>query len=301
MRPLSRKVPLFALFGLAIVVPALAQDLVKPGEAVPAACTDKDVTPDRNRRASDLYKTGRIAAENGEREKGIFYYLDAYRADCTGHGVLLKIAELWELKGNKPEALRYTNAYLERAPKEDANYESATVRRERLKREIAAAPAASTPPTPPAPSGASSAIAPPTGSAAPTASDTAANPPPPSHASSGHTALPWSAVGVGGAAVVTGVILGAVGAGKVSTGESTCHPLVSGSRACTNPAAVTTGNSGRTLEAVGLVSGIVGAVLVGGGLAWHFLEPTAPKGESGARVVPEVSPGYAGLSMSGRF
>src|SRR5579883_803595 len=151
MRASLRYLPLLSLIGVAVAVPALAQsDLVKAGEPIPAGCTDKDVTADRNQRARDLFKTGRIAAEGGEREKAIFYYLDAYRADCTGHGVLLKIAELWELKGNKPEALRYTQAYLERAAKDDSNYESATVRRDRLKREIAAAPPASSTAAPPA-------------------------------------------------------------------------------------------------------------------------------------------------------
>ena len=68
MRVLKRKIPLFALVGLAFAVPALAQtgDLVRPGEPIPVACADSDVTPERNRRASDLFKTGKIAAENME-------------------------------------------------------------------------------------------------------------------------------------------------------------------------------------------------------------------------------------------
>src|SRR5271155_6147538 len=115
-----RHVPLLALLGLAFAVPALAQSgLVKPGEPIPAACTAKEVTGDRNQRASDLYKTGKLASENLEREKAILYYTDAYRADCTGHRVLLRIAEQWELIGNKAESLRYTEAYLDRAAPAD--------------------------------------------------------------------------------------------------------------------------------------------------------------------------------------
>jgi len=295
MRALKRSVPLLALIGLGFAVPALAQnaDLVKPGEPIPPACADTDVTPERNRRASDLFKTGKIAAENLEREKAIFYYLDAYRADCTGHAVLLKIAELWELKGNKAEALRYTQAFLDRAKPDDPNRESATVRRDRLKREVAAAASA----TASAPATTATPTATPTGTTAPTATSTAT--PTATSSEGGHTIAPWIVVGVGGAAALVGGILTVVGAGKVSDAEKSCNA----NHQCTDPTAIDKGNSGRNTETIGIIVGSVGLAAVIGGLVWHFIEPTGPKASTTGKpfVSPQFAPGYGGLSVGARF
>jgi hypothetical protein len=296
-----RHAPLFALLGLAFAVPALAQSgLVKPGEPIPAACTAKDVTGDRNQRASDLYKTGKLAAENLEREKAILYYTDAYRADCTGHRVLLRIAEQWELIGNKAESLRYTEAYLDRASPTDNERDTANVRRDRLKRELAAAPPASSSAAPPvtataAPSATATVTTTATATAttAPTATDTTAPP-------HGHSVPPWIVTGIGGAALVTGGVLFIVGSGKISTADKSCDPTT---RICQpGTDAVSTGNSGRTLEGVGIATGAVGLAAIAGGLIWHFAENTAPsQPTTGTHVTPSVAPGYAGLSLGGTF
>jgi hypothetical protein len=284
-------------------VPALAQSgLVKPGEPIPAACTAKDVAGDRNQRASDLYKTGKLASENLEREKAILYYTDAYRADCTGHRVLLRIAEQWELIGNKAESLRYTEAYLDRASPTDSERDAANVRRDRLKRDLAAAPPASSTAAPPAttaPVPTATATAAPTTTAtatvAPTATDTGAPP-------HGHTAPPWIVAGVGGAALITGGVLLVIGSGKVSTADKNCDPKTPGGRDCTNSSAVSSGNSGRTLETVGVISGAVGLAALAGGLIWHFAESTGPsQPTTGTHLTPAIAPGYAGLSLGGSF
>jgi hypothetical protein len=298
----SRYVPLFALLGLALAVPAFAQNgLVKPGEPIPAACTAKDVTADRNQRASDLYKTGKLASENLEREKAILYYTDAYRADCTGHRVLLRIAEQWELIGNKAESLRYTEAYLDRASPTDGERDAANVRRDRLKRELAAAPPASSTAAPPAtaptvaPTAAPTVTATATATAAPTTTDTGAPP-------RGHTAPPWIVAGVGGGALIAGGVLLGIGSGKVSTADKNCDPKTPGGRDCTNASAVSSGNSGRTLETVGVITGAVGLAAIAGGLIWHFAESTGPSQPStGTHLTPAVAPGYAGLSLGGSF
>lgn len=46
-----------------------------------------------------------------------------------------------------------------------------------------------------------------------------------------------------------------------------------------------------------------GAVLVAGGLLWHFLEPTGPvaKGALSPKLTPNVTPGYAGMSFGCTF
>ena len=50
---------------------------------------------------------------------------------------------------------------------------------------------------------------------------------------------------------------------------------------------------------VGFALWVTGVVAVGGGLAWHFLEPTGSRDK--ARVVPAVGPGYAGAQLGGSF
>jgi hypothetical protein len=88
-----------------------------------------------------------------------------------------------------------------------------------------------------------------------------------------------------------------VGGGDVSTAEKTC-PVHNN---CNDPNAQSTGNTGRTLETVGVVSMAVGAAAAVGGLVWHFMEPTGSSSTTGATVAPVVAPGYAGVGLGGRF
>jgi hypothetical protein len=106
--------------------------------------------------------------------------------------------------------------------------------------------------------------------------------------------LPWVFVGVGGAAVVGGVILLIVGAGEISSAEKGCPTH----KNCVSPADVAKGSDGRTLEIAGEVVGAVGFAATVGGLIWHFMQ--AP---SSAKVLasPIVAPGYAGVGVTGAF
>jgi hypothetical protein len=107
-------------------------------------------------------------------------------------------------------------------------------------------------------------------------------------------------VGVGAAAVVAGVILYPIGAGKVSTAESECP-----TRSACSASATDEGNSGRRLESAGVITGVAGLALVGGGLAWHFLEKpkegATPTQGKLPHLQPAVAPNYAGLSLGGQF
>jgi hypothetical protein len=60
-----------------------------------------------------------------------------------------------------------------------------------------------------------------------------------------------------------------------------------------------TGNTGITLETVGIISGAVGLAAVASGLIWHFAErpDSAPSGAT--FLSPVVAPGYAGVGLSG--
>jgi hypothetical protein len=186
--------------------------------------------------------------------------------------------------------VRALRTYLERAPKA-ADAEQQKTKIANLEKQIAAEK--------PVPSATATATAQPTGTAAPTA-------PPPSADSGGggHTLPPWIVVGLGGALVVTGVVLQPIGLHKVSEAERECPdhnacPPAGGAKPNVDYAKVVeTGNDGRSLSTVGVVLIVAGFAVAGGGLAWHFLEPTGPKA---ARVTPSVAPGYAGLQLGGRF
>jgi hypothetical protein len=63
---------------------------------------------------------------------------------------------------------------------------------------------------------------------------------------------------------------------------------------------INTGNTGRTLEGIGITVGAVGIAAVAGGIIWHFVEPAgSPK--TGTTVTPVISPGYGGLAVGGSF
>ena len=304
MRASHRTIPLLLLCGVAIAIPALAD--VKPGDALPGACP---MNPDKRDRAHETFITGKTFFDRGERDKALQYYTDAYTIDCSAHFLLVKIADIWELKGNKQESLRILEEFMARTKssteRENASLrEPVQVRIDNLKKDLAAAtpttsaaPLATTAPT-------TTASTQPTTTATAQPTSTATTPP----ETGGHSLAPWIVAGVGGAALVTGGVLTFVGAGKVSDADKNCNPNPPGSRQCTNQVAIDSGNSGRSLETVGVIVGAVGLAAIAGGLIWHFTEPTGPAKEAtsgqGARVTrvtPDVGPGHAGLSIGGRF
>jgi len=302
MRVSLRSLSIIALIGTAATVPALAQPNTSdaPGLSPYAACAAKP-SPSDTEAAHGAYMAGKGSFDEADYTTAINYFKDAYRRDCTKNELLIIIARAYELQGNRREAVHALETYLDRVPTaQDAEVQRRHIAN--LKREITEQPAPSA-----SASAAPSALAsaPPPPSAGPPASVAPAPiassvPPPPERG--GHTAPPWVVVAVGGAAVVTGGILYGVGAGQVSTAEQTCP--VHGS--CSSPSAVSTGNSGRTNETVGVVVGAVGLGAVAIGLVWHFVE--GPRSEAvpataAARplVMPQVGPGYAGVGLTGSF
>jgi hypothetical protein len=302
MRRSHRTIPLLLLFGLAIAIPAVAD--VKPGDSLPGACP---MNPEKRDRAHETFITGKTFFDRGERDKALQYYTDAYTIDCSAHFLLVKIADIWELKGNKQESLRILEEFMARTKtsteKENASLrEPVQVRIDNLKKDLAAATPTTTPTatTTTAPTTTTVTTTQPTSTATTTPTTT-----PPESGGGGHSIAPWILFGGGGAVLVTGGILTFVGAGKVSDADKNCNPNPPGSRQCTNQTAIDSGNSGRSLETIGVVVGAVGLAAMAGGLIWHFMEPTGPKQEpspgAAARVTPQVAPGYAGVSIGGRF
>jgi tetratricopeptide (TPR) repeat protein len=270
------------LVAVATSVPALAQSGSASVTPYPAACTS--VPQSESERAHTIYQAGKVQYDDKNYDAAIAQFREAYKRDCSKHDLLIIISRAYELKGDRVEALKALEMYLERVP----NSPDASTHRngiESLKRQIAAAP-------PP------SATAPP-----PSATTTA---PPPAEVRE-HTVLPWLVVGVGGAAVITGAIF-LVAAPKVppncneSSGSCTATPPNEDpAQLAKERAQAGTSVGDRT---GGLIAIISGAGVIGIGLLWHFLEPTGPVEKTASTkpsLVPAVAPGYAGMSVGGSF
>ena len=281
-----------ALVGLVVAVPALAQQ----PSGYPPACEASKVSKGDVDRAHTVFLSGKGFLDESNYDKAISYFKDAYSIDCSVHAILPIIATAYERKGDKASAVQALQEYLKRVP--GASDREVVERRiKNLQDQMAPVPVVSTTPTATAtaPASATAVASAPTSTAttiAPTSTATST----PADSGGGHGVAPWVLVGVGGAAVLTGVVLYIVGAGKVSNDESIC-----GSTHLQCPPgspAIADGNSGRSLETVGGIVGGVGVAAVAGGLIWHFLEPSS---SSSAAVAPVVTPGYAGISLGGRF
>ena len=298
-RGLRSSMMIVALIGTAAAVPAFAQSSAgDAGMSTYAACTAKPSQADTDA-AHGAYMAGKGSFDEADYKTAINYFKDAYRRDCTKPELLAIIARAYELQGNRAEAVHALETYLERLPNApDADVQKRHIAN--LKREMAESAASAAPP----PSGTVSAAPIPSATVAPIPTTAPTNEPtPPLAQPQSHSIAPWIVVGVGGAALVTGAILYGVAAGNVSSAEANCPPPNHSGPNCT-PADASSGNSGRSLETIGVIAGGVGIAAVAGGLLWHFLEPTSssPSPQTGKTIVtPVVAPGYAGIGVGGRF
>ena len=292
-----------ALAGLVIAVPVLAEQQ----SDYPLPCDGSKVSRSDVDRAHTVFLSGKQYLEESNYDKAISYFKDAYSIDCSVHAMLPIIATAYERKGDKGEAVRALEEYVKRAPSAP-DHDVIERRIKNLKDQLAREQPTALPPIPPPAASASAALSPPPIASAPVEPVATASAPPPSGSprpAEGHSAVPWVITGVGGAAVLAGVVLYAVGAGDVTSAEKNCAPP---QRVCTGPTAATSqdqGNKGRGLETAGGPLIGVGAAAVVACLLWHFLEkpadsPSAPPAAS-AHVAPVIAPGYAGVLAGGRF
>jgi hypothetical protein len=106
------------------------------------------------------------------------------------------------------------------------------------------------------------------------------------------------AIAAGGAAVVTGAVLGVLGVRKV---PSSCS--ISSSQ-CTAPpgdAVFDRAKSGMEEVNLGIAIGSIGVAAVAGGFAWYFLKATTEREVGGRTVTPMVGRDTAGIALSGHF
>ncbi|MEO8797430.1 MAG: hypothetical protein ABI551_06060 [Polyangiaceae bacterium] len=292
--PLHHLIPFIVLGAVAVAVPALAQQPAPPLTTYPA-CTSAP-SKDDSEVAHGAYIAGKRAFDENDYPTALQYFKDALRRDCTKYELLNIISRADELAGDRPEAINALETYVKRAPSTDPSLEAIQKRLTNLKAQ-AAADASSKP--------AVAVTASASASAAPTTSASVVTDPPPAAPARHHSIAPWAVVGVGGAALVTGIVLFAIGENDISSASSLCQRAANGG--ClngTDQLASDKQNQGNTLALAGGIVGGVGVVAVVGGLIWHFTEPTGPApSASGARidVRPDTRPGYAGLSVGGAF
>lgn len=277
MRSRKLAIGLGLLLAAATSVPAFAQPPSSAARRYPAACTD--VAPAESDRAHTLYQAGKAYYDDANYDAAITQFIEAYKKDCTKHDLLIIISRAYELKAERPAAVDALEEYLRRVPNSPDAQQHKT-RIGNLRKQIAAQPA------------------PPVASAVPTQE-------PPSEVQE-HTAAPWIVVGLGGAAVVAGVVV-------LATAPSLPENCFASTKTCTmmpgEPQAdfddrQKRAGASQTQPTVGAVVLGIGGALVVGGLLWHFLEPTGPvekTAKAKPRVEPRVGPGFAGLSLGGTF
>jgi hypothetical protein len=282
-----------AVFGAAALATTASGQ--EPAAEYPAPCDASTVTKADIDRAHTVFLSGKDFLEESNYDKAISYFKDAYAIDCSIHAILPIIATAYERKGDKAAAIRALQEYVKRAP---AAPDHDTI--ERRIRNLADQIAREPPPGPSASAAApvpSASTAPPPASAAPppSAAPAATAPAAPAATEPQHGAgpAPWILVGIGGAAIVGGVVLYGVGISDVNSAVDACPTRIH----CTS-AAADQGNRGRGLELAGGLVGGIGIAAVGGGLLWHFL--THGKDTSPAPTV-SFGPQSGSVSFAGRF
>ena len=277
--------------GAAFFVPALAhaEDEPKPYPECTKAPTDSETAA-----AKGAYQAGNASFDEADYPRAITYWEDAYRRDCTANLLLKNLARAYELYGQKRQAVVALETYLVREPT-SSDKEQIQRRIEVLKKQIASEKAAP----------------PPTGTQPPTTTTTPPPPPPvnPEPAPDTHAGkrpiLPLIVAGAGGVVFIVGIVVYSNGAKDVTKFEGECPNHYCGS----GPAAITLqneANSARSKKIAGGVVAGVGAATLAGGLIWYFLSPrsggTASAGTlTRPHVDPAVTPGFAGMALSGAF
>ena len=294
MRARMHGLGLGLLLVVATSVPALAQTAsTAPSKTEYPSCVGKEISKADSEAAHRKYLAGKDDYDEGKYDSAIRIFEDAYKKDCTKHELLVIISRAHELNHNLPEAVRALEVYLERNP---GSGEAQTHRnkiktlQDRIaeeKRKAAATP----PPTSTAPGGGT-----------------------PSPENQGHTVYPWIVVGGGVVALAVGIVLlaptPALPAG-CDAKTQTCNRIQGvdkdGNKLESDRAYEERQSAAGRHVNQPLIGGIVtagGALLIAGGLVWHFLEPTGPKDSPSSaktKVQPQLGSGYAGLAFTHRF
>ncbi len=270
-----------------------------------SACASKPTDAER-KAAQGAFAAGNGSFNEADYKTAIMYWRDAYRRDCTAHALLLNLARAYELHGDKRAAIVALRTYLERNP-DPASRPQIERRIENLEAQLKSTQSQAMAPMPDAGSAAQPAasVAPMTPSqpSVDGSGERTANVQPGSASdktSDQHrSVMPWIAVGAGGLLTIVGAIVYAGGSSKVSDAEGAC-PL---RKECA-PDVTDDGNSGRSQMTIGGVLAGVGVAALAGGLVWNFAFNDPRSSTTSAKrptLVPNVGPGFGGLSVNAQF
>lgn len=258
------------------------------GDRYPSCTSEPDAQSIQAARGA--FEAGKAAFEEGDYDRAITYWEDAYRRDCTAHAMLKNLARAYELNDQHQRAIHALQTYLSRTPgapdhealeRRIANLKEKQAEVDAIRRAAARAQAAK--------STARTRTHPNPRSEHPLPADDIASP------RTGRS--PWPLVVAGGGIVLTG--LGTVQWLRArSDARDAARDCLGDRKNCGNQAAVERGNQAVTRErAWGAVTG-VGVATLAGGVLWYFLQP---REEPTAELAPSVGPDYAALVWSGHF
>jgi hypothetical protein len=278
------------LLGSAVVfAPALAhaEDEPKPYPECTKAPSDAETAA-----AKGAYQAGNASFDEADYPRAITYWEDAYRRDCTANLLLKNLARAYELYGQKRQAVVALETYLVREPT-TGDKDQIQRRIEVLKKQIADEKAAPPPTTPTQPVTPVVPVAP-------------VQPQPAPAAHTGKRPIaPLIVAGAGGVVLIVGAVVYAGGAKDVNTYEGLCkNHNCTGTGTMSAVSEQSAANSARTKKITGGVVTGVGAAVLAGGLIWYFAQPRSAETTGSLlkpKVTPAVTPGFAGLALSGAF
>ncbi len=295
----------------ALVDPASAQAIKEPGWPPPEGAACKPSKKEQEE-AKTLYGLGKNAHDTSNYGDAIKYYKDAYKRDCTAHILLKNLGKVYEADAQYAAAVEVNKMYRARQKPTGEELDLLDAKIANLSKKAGTAGTETAPPSTGTGTAPATTTGPTTTSTGTTTGTTTAptetttpvpsgSPPPPS---TGPGVGPYIVMGVGGALVVTGVILGVTGNAKVTSTSDDFNALncgkapLPGDRAKCETLA-TDGKSATNRRNLGWVLTGVGVAAVGGGVVWMLLggksEPKAGK----IQIVP--GPGLAGIGIAGAF
>ena len=279
VHPVAYGVGLATLLGaLALPAPSRADDSLSF-----SGCNSKPKKAD-TAEAKRAYERGKKLFD--ERDRGaIDLFRSAYLADCTKHELLVLLSFAYQSDGQLKEALAASELYLDKRggsltgeDRKTVEDRIASLRAKVKEQDDAVAAAAARPATEP--------VKPP-----PT--------PPPAEPSRKRSPYPWVLVGIGAASLVTGAVLLPLGRAQMPEGCEGGSLFSAGGCSETLPnldqSQVDAGKA-MGLQRAGMITMAAGGAAVVGGLIWFAVDASGSSSSTARRVVPNVGPGYLGVS-----
>jgi len=277
--------PLLVLCALSLAPALVAHAADTPVVYKPC---DKKPSADDTEAAKGLFSAGKVSYNEGDYAKAISLWRDAFERDCTANPLLQNLANAYEKAGNLDASIVTLETFLKRDPQ---NSEAPTIQKriENMKKAKAAAAATATTSAPAA-------------TTAPTATTPPTQPSTTASVSLTDGSRPMLPLYVAGGSGIVAILGGAIYLNATSKYNDYKDKIAAAKAAKDTQLASSLakdGNKTITTQHIGSAVGIVGLVGVAGGLTWYFL--SKPEQKAARVLVPELSPGYAGFSMGGRF